>query len=114
MDRAAQQKVSQYKEEDTRLGYDQFWALIRPAEFLALHVSSSTMMLGESQALPKHGRHCRLHAHRPDSDGSEDPAHHENKGNTRRRRISPEEAKLAQENIKKALNVERFIKTATM
>ncbi len=82
--------------------------------FLALHVSSSALMLCESQALPKHGRQCRLQAHRPGSDGPEGPSRHESNGKQSRRRISPEEAKLAQENVKKALNVERFIKTATM
>lgn len=71
-------------------------------------------MLDVLQALTEHGRRFRIQAQKPGSDGSEGPSHKKSDEKERRRRISPEEAKLAQNNIKRALNVERLIKSATM
>ena len=67
-----------------------------------------------SQGLPQQHRRLSTQAHKSDSDGSEGPSHGNGVEKGRKRRVSPEEARLAKENIKKALNVERFIKTATM
>lgn len=78
-------------------------------------MTSSELMLDIPQVLPEQHRRIRPQAHKSDPDGSEGPSHRKSDEKGRRRRVvSPEEARLAQENVKRALNVERFIKTATM
>lgn len=64
------------------------------------------------QAAPRQPRKCILRAEMPESDETKTPRPEDDK--VKKGRITPEEAKRAQENIKKALNVERVIKFATM
>jgi hypothetical protein len=56
----------------------------------------------------------RLHAQKSDQEDSEGPSHGMDNGRGQKARLTPEEAKLAKENIKKALIVERVLKFATM
>jgi len=62
------------------------------------------------QAPPQHARSIRAQAQKPDSDGPKSPKDGEKE---RKRHIAPEEAKLAQEKLKKAKKMERVLMTAT-
>lgn len=66
------------------------------------------------QAAARLSQNLKLHAQKPDQDGSEGPLQSKGSDRARKSRLTPEEAKLAKENIKKALIVERVLKFATM
>ena len=66
------------------------------------------------QAAKRHSQNMRLRAQKPDQDGSEGPSQSKGSDRARTGRLTHEEAKLAKENIKKALIVERVLKFATM
>lgn len=66
------------------------------------------------QAATRPSQNMRLRAQKPDQDGSEGPSQSKGSDRVRKGRLTPEEAKLAKENIKKALIVERVLKFATM